>query len=115
VLLKPMITYGKGRTRRLPSNNQWVGRGTCGSSQVRVNLRCNFFSISPYFFLPQSHYSLIIPSQHLYKDRSVLHHWKFFFQNIHINRITDFTSEIPLSCSDVKLMKKNLTSLVFSH
>jgi hypothetical protein len=22
VLLKPMITYGKGRTRRLPSNNQ---------------------------------------------------------------------------------------------
>jgi hypothetical protein len=36
VLLKPMLTHGKGRTRWFPSNNQWVGRSM-------VNLRCNIF------------------------------------------------------------------------
>jgi hypothetical protein len=34
VLLKPMITYGKGRTRWFPSNNQWVWRDM-GSSWAR--------------------------------------------------------------------------------
>jgi hypothetical protein len=36
VLLKPPITYGKRRTRRFPSNNQWVGRDWVVSGQVRA-------------------------------------------------------------------------------
>jgi hypothetical protein len=31
VLLKPMITYGKGQTRWFKFNNQWVGRSMDGS------------------------------------------------------------------------------------
>jgi hypothetical protein len=52
-VLKPMITYGKGRRRRFPAINEWLGTGIGGSppgvrttwflSQSTVNLRCNSF------------------------------------------------------------------------
>jgi hypothetical protein len=52
VLLKLMLTYGKGGTRWFPSNNQWVGKCMGASldrwgwslSQGIVNLKCNIKS-----------------------------------------------------------------------